>query len=285
VSEYDEIGQKVIRHDQLDRPYALCTDREGKGMFVSDAHNCRLLRFDLEKGGKTGDQLLPPPGMRQSTGAPEAIKYPRCIFQMEGEGEEADDRLVVVDTWSHRVLMVEPGSQQEPTLLAGVPNSFGTRTDQLSYPTSAVFLPASASSSGDEKAAKEDSSSTAFKRTLLVSDSANNRVLRFQPGEQCGSLVLGNLMCSPGKEKEELDMPAGLCLCPKTGALIVADKNNHRLLRVPKPAEATPKTAEAEVLLGPEELKTPWAVCFDSEGFLYVSDEGHHRVLKLELDA
>lgn len=302
ISEYDEIGQKLTLDHQLDRPYALCTDLAGKNLLVSDSHNCRLLSFDAaakEKMNK-GRQLIPQPGMRVSTGAPEAIKYPRCIFPVQEEDDGAPEKLLVVDTWSHRVLLVstDPGSTEAPRVLAGVPNSFGTRTDQLAYPTSAAFLPGSGNRTAaggadkdEKKAQKEEDSAESSKPkphslgTLLVSDTSNNRVMRFEPGEECGSLVLGSLMCTSGNGPEELDTPVGLCICPKTGALIIADKNNHRLLRVRNPREATPKTANAEVLLGPEELKYPWFVCFDADGFLYVSDEGHHRVLKLELKA
>jgi len=304
IPEYDDIGQRMIRDDHLDRPYALCTDPKGEKLFVSDAHNCRILSFDPEKNEKRqkGEQLLPPPGMRQSNGAPEAIKYPRCLFFMDPEDQAAERKgnseLVVVDTWSHRVLLVEPGSTTEkPKLLAGSANSFGTRTDQLSYPSWACFLPDSqqsskatvSSSSVDEPKTEELEAETKeqekplFSRPLIVSDSSNHRLMRYLPGEKCGTVVLGNFMCNPGAGTEELDTPTGLAVCPKTGALIVCDKNNHRLLRIKNPGEALPKTAAPEVLLGPEELKYPWAVCFDPDGFCYVSDEGHHRVLKLDI--
>jgi len=307
IPEYDDIGRRMIRDDHLDRPYALCTDPKGERLFVSDAHNCRILSFDPEKNEKTqkGEQLLPPVGMRQSNGAPEAVKYPRCLFFMDPEDQaeqrkQNSERLVVVDTWSHRVLLVEPGSTTEkPKLLAGSANSFGTRTDQLSFPSWACFLPkgsqealkdiVSSSSADDEPKTEELEAENSqeqplFSRPLIVSDSSNHRLMRYLPGDKCGRVMLGNFMCNPGAGAEELDTPTGLAVCPKTGALLVCDRNNHRLLRIKNPAEALPKTAAPEVLLGPEELKHPWAVCFDADGFCYVSDEGHHRVLKLDLE-
>lgn len=192
--------------------------------------------------------LIPAPGSKNPMNGPEGIKYPRAFTIAP------DDALIICDTWSHRILRFEAGST-ESTVLAGCPNSMGSRLDQLAFPSSIAL---------DAEGA------------LLVSDTNNHRVQRFFPGEKCASTAAGSFMCKNGEGLSELDSPAGICVGPG-GDLFIADRGNARVLRF------APGAKEGTVVLGPDTLKSPWAICFDAKGLLYVSDDRKGQVFQIDL--
>jgi len=196
-----------------------------------------------------GEDVAPKVPARVST--PEGIKYPRS-FLVTQEGE-----IIVCDTWSHRILRFSADSESaSPTLIAGRPNSMGGQMENLSFPSSIALL-----SDG----------------SLLVSDTNNNRIQHFPLGETRASTIAGSMFCKPGSGLSDLNSPAGICVNGNDD-VFVADRGNSRILCFRSGSK------QGEVVLDASKLKSPWGLCFDSKGFLYVSDERLGIVLKLNLD-
>lgn len=138
---------------------------------------------------------------------------------------------------------------------------------------------------------------------LYVSDTQNHRVLAWSDARayQVGdppALVLGQasvLRSQPlGIGSAGFTSPGGLAVDPFTGNLYVADTGNHRILRIPAPF-ANLRQVEPDAVYGQPDfesrtanvtsigaatLNAPATVAFDSTGNLWVSDTGHHRMLR-----
>lgn len=188
----------------------------------------------------------------KSEAVPEAIKHPRGFSVCE------DGSILVCDTWSHRVMQFTLGdATDKPTVLAGTSNSCGNAAEKLAFPSVCLLCP--------------DGS-------ILVTDTNNHRVQRFEPGQTVATTVAGSKSGQSGSGPGELNMPTGLCLDPSDGSFLVADRVNGRVLRFPADSRAGDA---GEVIAGPELLQRPWGVCLGQDGSIYVSDERQAVVLKL----
>mmetsp|Transcript_57367 Transcript_57367/g.167950 ORF Transcript_57367/g.167950 Transcript_57367/m.167950 type:complete len:409 (-) Transcript_57367:110-1336(-) len=238
---------------RLMRPLDVCQDSQGD-VLVLDAAACRLQRFSM--GGGPASTLAPAPRgpPQKSAHGPEALKGPRAVL-LEASGD-----ILLCDTWSHRILRyLKDGEAQPPEELAGTPNSYGRQADQLAFP-SCIALDAQG--------------------CLLVSDTNNHRIQRLAPGERSARTIAGSQACAAGSGPGELNMPTGLCVDPRDGSVIVADRGNKRVLRF----QAESRAGDAgEVLAGPDVLEHPWGVCLDSDGSVFVSDERKGVVLRLSV--
>jgi DNA-binding beta-propeller fold protein YncE len=137
---------------------------------------------------------------------------------------------------------------------------------------------------------------------LWVADSRNNRILRFNnaptlPSGAAASAVLGQpnfTSSTPGTSATTFDYPYGICIHQSFGnptSLWVADYRNARVLRFDNPGTLANGAAAAGVLgqtnftsntaaLTAHGMELPSGVCVDLSGRLWVSDEGHDRVLR-----
>jgi len=217
--------------------------------------------FVLENGRSTvskfthvrakGEDVAPRPGTQNRTSTPEGLKYPRS-FLVTPEGD-----VILCDSWSHRILRFSANSESEkPDVIAGCPNSAGGQMENLSFPTGIAYL-----SDG----------------SLLVADTNNNRIQRFAQGEMRATTHIGSMFCKAGTGLSELNAPAGICVNAHDD-VFVADRGNHRVLCFRSGSK------EGEVVLDGSKLKSPWGMCFDSKGLLYVSDDRLGIVLQLDLD-
>jgi len=247
----------------LKNPVDVAVDNQGR-LFVLDSGKARVQRFepvDAKSQPGRGIVVVPHPNAPnpKSTAAPEAIKHPRAILR------ESDGSLVICDTWSHRVLRFLPEPEdganirapQEPQLLAGIANSTECAPEKLCFPSSMVLC--------------DDGS-------VLVSDTNNHRIQRFEVGKKEGKTIAGSEKGEAGDGLGELNMPAGICLDRTDGSLLVADKGNGRVLRFQSGCRAGDP---AEVVVGKDLLQRPWGVAVGSDGAVYVSDERQAVVLKL----
>jgi len=242
----------------LNRPIAIapCAD----GFYVLDCQECRVQRFAKDdKNAGAAVVVVPAPGStaKKSVHQPEALKYPRQLLPCE------DGSIIVCDTWSHRVLKFPPagavgedGRPAGPAVMAGHPNSCGTRADQLAFPSSIAVA--------------QDGS-------LLVTDTNNHRIQRFSPGAGAsaeGKTIFGSASGKAGAGLGELNMPTGICI-DIDGSILVADRFNSRVLRLRDGAK------DAEVVAGSDLVNKPWGVCVGDDGAVYVSDEREGRVLRI----
>ena len=73
--------------------------------------------------------------------------------------------------------------------------------------------------------------------TILIADTDNHRVLRYDPKTETSSLVAGTKKGSAGfdgpPEKVELFQPHGVQISPK-GELFITDSFNNRILKIVK---------------------------------------------------
>lgn len=233
----------------MKRPIDVCAYEQG-GLMVLDAEVCRLQHYGSP--GEKAATVVPPPHCppQKSVNTPEAIKYPRSMV-VRPNGD-----IIVCDTWSHRVLCFSQGASA-PVVLAGKPNSSGASPEQLSFPSGIAF-------DGQGR--------------LYVADTNNHRVQRFEAGETRGTTVAGSAKGVPGKALGELNMPTCLCIDSQDGSLLVTDRMNARVLRLPASGGS-----QGEVILDSQhDLQRPWGICQDGQGAIYVSDERKGVVLKVE---
>merc|ERR1711920_900972 len=114
--------------------------------------------------------------------------------------------------------------------------------------------------------------------SFLVTDTNNHRVQRFVPGQAAATTVAGSKAAKSGSSLSELNMPTGICLDPRDGSFLVADRCNARVLRFSANAKAGDSGA---IVAGSNLLDRPWGVCASEDGHVYVSDERQAVVLKL----
>mmetsp|Transcript_22148 Transcript_22148/g.40734 ORF Transcript_22148/g.40734 Transcript_22148/m.40734 type:complete len:463 (-) Transcript_22148:59-1447(-) len=235
----------------LKRPGDVLEDSTG-AVLVVDSDASRVQCFRL---GEKAEEVVPVPGgpPHKSIHVPEAVKYPRSAALHE------DGSLYVCDTWSHRILRFEAGEQQ-PTVVAGTPNSIGTSANHLCFPSGVCF--------------DKDGN-------LLVADTNNHRIQRFEPGSLSGTTVAGSTEGKSGSGLAELNMPTSICVDTSSGSFFVTDRCNARVLRF---ASSSKAGVEGEVVACDDVLERPWGIATDSAGFLYVSDERQGFVLKVQLD-
>ena len=206
--------------------------------------------------------------------------------------------LYVADTFNNRVLAWKNatsatlGNLQKPDKIIGQPNSTSTLpavNGGLSIPTGLLV----------------DS-----KGNLYIADSGNNRVIRYPAPFGSGStttvpdVVLGQLspFTASGQNgppsATSLSLPASLpaaLAMDKSGNLYVTDITNRRVLRYPSAALVSGSYGPAaDLLIGQSDFNVvasptgqgdrahfyaPSGLAFDSNGTLFVSDYGGHRLL------
>jgi sugar lactone lactonase YvrE len=138
---------------------------------------------------------------------------------------------------------------------------------------------------------------------VFVSDSTNNRVLRFS---SAGSLLTGSAaeavigqpdFTSSGHAttQKELYAPFGLA-CDAAGRLWIADSRNHRVLRFDNASAKPQFSGTADGVLGQSAFNTsanpnpptassmnqPCAVTVDANGTLWVADAWNYRILRFD---
>lgn len=247
----------------LRSPIGLTVDSNGV-LLVLDCGKARVQSFEMGQGDQApaAATVLPPRNAPpvKSAFAPEALKHPRAMLR------KSDGSLIVCDTWSHRVLCYPPQANDgpltipdPPVLLAGVANSCDCTAEKLSFPSCVALAP--------------DGS-------LLVTDTNNHRIQRFEPGQLQGKTVAGSESGKAGAGPSELNMPTGLCVAAD-GSIFVADRMNSRILRFESSSRAG---TAGEVIAGPELLERPWGLALAADGAIFVSDERRAVVLKLEVN-
>jgi sugar lactone lactonase YvrE len=114
---------------------------------------------------------------------------------------------------------------------------------------------------------------------LYVSDSYNHRVMRYLPNSTVGTMVAGT--GTAGLARTQLNIPRGLIYDAMTNSLVIANSVANNIVRWVLGAQnwtlmagSTNGTSGGTALL----LNSPKDRVFDSMGYMYVADEGNHRV-------
>jgi DNA-binding beta-propeller fold protein YncE len=114
---------------------------------------------------------------------------------------------------------------------------------------------------------------------VYVSDTGNNRVMRYAPNSSVGVLVAGTGI--GGTARTQLFGPRGLIYNGVTNSLVIVNGISSNIVRWVLDAQNWTLLAgsingvsgsSASLLSGPTD------VAFDSMGYMYVADENNHRV-------
>ncbi|CAF3580420.1 unnamed protein product [Rotaria sp. Silwood1] len=116
-------------------------------------------------------------------------------------------------------------------------------------------------------------------RTLYISDSLNHRVMRYLAGAAVGAVIAGG--AGAGNANNQLNFPTGIYFDQTSNSLIIANRNNHNIVRwVIGAATRTVLAGSAAGAPGGTAalLRNPDGVTLDFAKNLYVADTGNNRI-------
>ena len=263
----------------LNLPESIALDGSGN-LWVADQNNQRILEFN------SPSTIYPTADFQfgQATFSRNALDFP------DGKGfslpthsaiDKATGRIYVVDSNNNRVLW-----WNSPASLASCQPADGVigQTDLNS------------TGSGITQSTLDDPQEVAVDASgnVWVTDYNNDRVLRFPKPSSNGvpaDRVLGQTdytFNSTGNTANTLYSPYGVAI-DSSGCIWVADTDNNRVLRFTSPPE---KNASADLVIGQTNftnnsngttaytLYWPTDVAFDTQGNVWVADNGNSRVLR-----
>jgi NHL repeat len=289
--------------DGLSFPIGLAMDSSG-GLFVADRNNSRILYFAAD-GNTTADNVYGQYGDLDSyianydgvggTGLPSAdsLNFPIAVAL------DADGGLYATDRENHRVLYYAPDGNTTADLVYGQFGSFTTN------PPNHDGKGGNGLPSADNIGVFALGILVSSDGGLYVSDSSNNRILYFEPGDTTADRVYGqNGSFTSGAKNGESGTPSadtlnfarGLAM-DSDGGLYVADRENHRVLYFANDGDTTADRVYGHSgsftnvgmnndLGGPNanNFNQPPSVALDSKGGLYVADRDNNRVLYFAAD-
>ncbi|CAF1184096.1 unnamed protein product [Adineta steineri] len=125
---------------------------------------------------------------------------------------------------------------------------------------------------------------------LYIADCNNHRIQKWKlPKNGSAPLTAGITVAGgngAGSTANQLDSPFGVYVSKKTGAIYVADTNNHRIQRfaVGDTQGVTVVGISGSAGAGLNQLNTPAGVALDpNETYIYVADQANHRVQRFIL--
>ncbi|CAF1276527.1 unnamed protein product [Adineta steineri] len=277
-------GQKL---NQLNYPIGIFID-EKKNIFIPDRDNHRIVEWKynakegqiIAGGNKEGnqmDQLNNPTDVifdQQKHSIIIADHGNRRVIQWFNQNQQilieniscyglAMDKhgfLYVSDWNKNEVRRWKMGEYNNEGIVVAGGNGTGSQVNQLDYP-SFIFV-------------DEDQS-------IYVSDTNNNRVMKWRKGAKEGKIVAGGN--GYGRNLNQLSEPAGV-IVDDLGQIYVTDYGNQRVMRWYEGKK------EGEIIVGgngdgnqSNQLNNPMGLSFDNKGNLYVADHYNHRIAKFEI--
>lgn len=270
---------------------SLFLDRKGR-LWVPDGYNNRVLCFDHaveRESGAYPDRVFGQANFSDSSSGTTASKmhYPSTVCVDDA------DRMWVADFFNHRILRFDE--------ISGKPN--GAAADgvlgQSDFITGKKYHMVTA-----DRLRNPEALCVSSKGALFVTDSGNNRILRFDhaatlPNGADASGVIGQ----PDFTTSDWDVsmvnlydPRGVSITPDD-TLWVNDSGNYRVLRF-RHASTRSGSLAADLVIGQPDFHTrgqicskrrlqyPWGNPFvDSDGSLWVGDFGANRVLRFPVDS
>ncbi len=290
-SDFTSNGRDQIKPSSVNYAYEMAIDYSQTpfALYISDTGNNRVLVWKDSvhfQNGDPADLVIGQPGLQTgaanvdtqgSTTNPSATS----LYAPAGVAVASDGTLYVADLGNNRVLRYPRPVSQSGRITPDAVIGQATFTSSLSSLVSASSLKAPAGlaigPTGD----------------LFIADSGNNRVLEYSPGAGNGAAALRvygqpNMSGSAALSQvsaQTLSNPQGIAL-DQGSNLYVADTGANRVLIFPNTQNAPAAGITATFVIGPAGfnaksgvLKSPVGVAVDSNGQIYVSDNGGNRVL------
>ena len=240
--------------DQLNQPTDIFVTNTG--IYILDASNYRVQMWpDNDSSGTTVAGVT---GFAGSAASNTKFGLSYGIFV------DSTGYLYVSDQANHRVLRFPSGSTSGTSSVivagTGIP---GLASSELNRP-SKIFV--------------DDAS------TVYIADTNNHRIQKWTYGACSGVTVAGT--GTAGNGLDQLQSPVSV-IVDANGLMYISDRDNHRILRW------SPSSSTGECIAGcsgtsgvaASQLNSPFAVAFDKNGLLYVSDDSNHRVQRFSLFA
>ncbi len=230
--------------------YGLAVDQQGC-LFVVDNGNNRVQKFD-----SNGNFII----LWGSFGSANANFHNPTGVACDAKGD-----VYVVDTNNHRV-------QKFDGKLGGYLMKFGSRGNgegQFNAPWGIAI--------------------DRVRGYIYVVDSANFRVQKF---DMTGEFIMS--WGSFGNGDGQFYFPRGIAVDQADGSVYVVDMGNHRVQKFDTSTNVLPQlltkwggSSEAGHASSPQaqeagQLRSPWGIAVDSQGDVYVTDTGNHRVQKFD---
>ncbi|MEM9015823.1 MAG: NHL repeat-containing protein [Verrucomicrobiota bacterium] len=281
--------------DEMNLPRGIAIDGDGT-LWVADTKNHRVLRFDsaaAKSNGSPADGVLGQPVFNKVVpGVSDKLMFEPSDVAVDSRGN-----LYVASRVNNRVIIFSNA--------AALPNG-SSATKVLGQET----MESNFASSGANGMSAPEGVALDAAGTLYVSDTGNNRVLRFDeplnrviPAGVARNLVLGNHanavfgqvdfgIGTPGLPEDGLNKPVQLGVDGQ-GSLWVADSQNQRVIRFSNPSTAgngiKPDRAVGQPELSTDQIgdsanrvNTPLSVSFDGQGRMWVADGNNSRILVFE---
>ena len=112
---------------------------------------------------------------------------------------------------------------------------------------------------------------------LYITDSYNNRILKWTPGAASGAKVAGQSTIWGSPNLNSFELPVDV-LVDAIGNIYVSDKGNGRIQKWTPGATTGIKIAPIGSGQGPDQLSGPHGIIMDAAGNLYIVDQGNDRV-------
>lgn len=235
----------------LNGPIGMAIDTNGD-LLVTDSGNFRIRRMDLASSPtNVSTNVGHSPIFFAGDGGQATDAQLYFPYDMTSD---TDGSLYIADTRNNRIRKVAPDPDGTITTIAGD----GSIT---------IF-------NGPAGITTDNSGN------LYISDTGNHRILKID--------LNNNNDISPIFEPNDiaiLNTPIGLTIGPN-GDLYVADRDNHRIIRIEVNNGNTDSVFAGAGAPPPlnASLNSPTDVAFDSDGNLYIADNGNHRIRKITIN-
>ena len=230
------------RIDQWNEPSDVIVDENNKSFIICDRDNRRVVQWSLENPNGEKEILV------------ENIRCWGLMMNENGDLFVSDYENRSVKRWRKS----EIGKGREGTIVAGG-NGKGNELNQLNSPTY-IFID------------REE--------TVYVSETQNNRVMKWLKGANEGIVVAGGQ--GQGNSLNQLYYPCGLVVS-EIGDIYVTDWGSNRIMCWSLGSK------EGRVVVGgngegSNQLNNPIGLSFDVENNLYVVDQWNHRIQRFLVD-
>ena len=237
--------------DQFDYPSSLYVDALAN-IYVGDSKNYRVMFW--RNGSASGSRVA-------GSGYNGASLSE--LAEIQGLTIDSHGNIYVAEKWTHRVTKWTPHSTSS-TLVAGG-NGQGSNSDQLDSPSGLSL---------DE-----------VHSHLYIADSGNNRIQRITLGSSTNAITVagGN---GAGSNNDQVNHPADVCFSKHIGAIYIAEQYNDRVTQWYTGATRGVTIAGIGGWSGtsPMQFQGPVSLALSlDESYLYVSDNGNHRIQRFQL--